>query len=207
MAILKNGILGGISGKVSGVVGSNWRGLDVIRGYAKPSNPNTAAQQTQRSKFSVTVAFAKNILSSVINVYWLGKNAFMSPYNSFMKVNISLSDAINGITSSNKITSGSLEGASIISANYSGSEITPTWLPNCYGNGLATDSALIVVYDRENDVAWVSDAVVERADEELAINIGTGRTATELVVFLAFYRGSDDTLIVSSSQGAYGAAA
>jgi hypothetical protein len=39
------------SGKFGGTVHSNWKGVDVVRRFAKPSNPNSAAQQIVRDLF------------------------------------------------------------------------------------------------------------------------------------------------------------
>lgn len=39
------------SGKFGGSVFSNWKGIDLIRRFAKPSNPNTALQQEVRMLF------------------------------------------------------------------------------------------------------------------------------------------------------------
>jgi len=199
MGIIQNGILGGLSGKVSGVVGSNWKGIKTLRAYSKPANPQTAGQTTQRNKFAYTVAFAKTILTSVINEYWKGKNAYMSPFNSFLKVNIPKANATTGINTTNLITSGSLESSVIDNCIYSGSQITLNWETETIGNGLPTDFILVVIYDKENNVSFVSDAEKQRSEEEVTISVGTGRTASELVAFLSLYRGSEKTLITSTS--------
>jgi len=60
MGVIKQGILGGISGKVGTVVGGNWKGINYLR--ARPQsvkNPNSAKQQSQRTKFSVVLSFLK----------------------------------------------------------------------------------------------------------------------------------------------------
>ena len=59
MGKIETGILGGFSGKVGTVVGGKWKGIDYIRVKGVPSNPNTEAQQEQRSKFKTTIAFLK----------------------------------------------------------------------------------------------------------------------------------------------------
>lgn len=51
MAVLRHGILGGVTNKVGGVVGYNSRGQDIVRAYAVPSNPRSPGQQMQRFYF------------------------------------------------------------------------------------------------------------------------------------------------------------
>ena len=54
MGTIKQGILGGFSGKVGTVVGSSWKGISYMRGQAQSvKNPRTAKQMAQRDKFSL----------------------------------------------------------------------------------------------------------------------------------------------------------
>jgi len=55
----------GASGKLANtLVFGSWKGLDVVREYVIPSNPNTAAQVTQRSLFSDMVSAWRNYFTS-----------------------------------------------------------------------------------------------------------------------------------------------
>jgi len=52
MAEIKQGILGGVSGKVGTVVGANWKGKNIIRSKSrKTSKKPTVLQLNQRAKF------------------------------------------------------------------------------------------------------------------------------------------------------------
>ncbi|MBQ0016862.1 MAG: hypothetical protein KBT04_07765 [Bacteroidales bacterium] len=54
MGTFKQGILGGFSGKVGTVIGSFWKGRNVMRSIAQHvHNPQTAAQMNQRARFSM----------------------------------------------------------------------------------------------------------------------------------------------------------
>ncbi|MCP3925072.1 MAG: hypothetical protein GY714_21045 [Desulfobacterales bacterium] len=67
MGKIKQGIFGGVSGKIGNLVGASWKGINYLRTMPlSVANPNTAAQQTQRSKFGHAVALSKIILVSVI---------------------------------------------------------------------------------------------------------------------------------------------
>jgi len=78
MGTIKQGILGGFSGKVGNVVGASWKGIDYIRSLpSSVSNPRTPGQVTQRTKFSMVQSF----LTSMIPVIRVGFKNFerMSP--------------------------------------------------------------------------------------------------------------------------------
>ena len=62
MGTIKQGILGGFSGKVGTVVGSTWKSIHYMRALAVSiSNPRTEKQQNQRSKFATTINFVKTM--------------------------------------------------------------------------------------------------------------------------------------------------
>ena len=67
MGIIKQGILGGFSGKVANVVGSSWKGVAVIKSMPlSVANPKTAKQQGVRKRFASCVELLLPILSDVI---------------------------------------------------------------------------------------------------------------------------------------------
>ena len=66
MGIIKQGVLGGFSGKVGTVIGSSWKGKAVMRGLtiAKSGKP-TASQLQQQAKFSLMIKFLGNSRADV----------------------------------------------------------------------------------------------------------------------------------------------
>lgn len=89
MGKIKQGILGGFSGKVAGVVGSSWKGINVMRAMPiSVANPRTASQIEQRNKFSSSIYFAKKILSTAVKPLWDRWAVRMSGYNAFIAKNI-----------------------------------------------------------------------------------------------------------------------
>ncbi|MCB1863960.1 MAG: hypothetical protein KDG50_00890, partial [Chromatiales bacterium] len=89
MARIKQGILGGLSGKIANVVGSSWKGIAVLKSLPlSVANPNTAAQQAQRGAMTQIVAAARILLAALIQVYWNPFAQQMSGYNDFVKTNI-----------------------------------------------------------------------------------------------------------------------
>lgn len=201
MGKIVNGILGGVSGKVAGVVGGSWKGVKYIRGYAIPANPNTAAQQTQRGKMSASVYWAKRLLTTIIQVYWNPFCSSMSGFNCFVKNNL-----LNAFTTADYskliMSAGTLEGDSLDSAEYDTATGAFTYANagSPLGNGLGTDIAVIVVLDTEHGVAHVNDDYFAREDGGNSFNIFQGLDATKLKAYLFFRRGSGSTLEVSNSS-------
>jgi len=201
MAKLESGILGPVIGKVGGVVGFNWKGINALRAYVIPSNPNTPAQQTERTLFGDIVARGKAILSTIIQTYWDPFYAKMSGFNAFVQVNrLSCSSPFDATEMS--VAQGDLEPETIATATYNDStgNLTITWAISGLGNGLAADKAVVVLYDNANGIAFVDDASVTRDNEESVTDIGDGRTPANLEAWLFFYRGTGSELEVSNSS-------
>jgi hypothetical protein len=67
MGVIRNGILGGLSGKVGNVVGGNWKGISYLR--ALPSHvtqANSYAQLSARQKMSLVNRFLKTCVPLVV---------------------------------------------------------------------------------------------------------------------------------------------
>ena len=70
MAIISKGILGGFHGKVGEIVGSSWRGINVIRSLPKRvKRASTEKQIIQRAKFSLVIAFIKPLREFLLKSY------------------------------------------------------------------------------------------------------------------------------------------
>lgn len=89
MAIIKKGILGGFSNKIGNVVGSTWKGIDVMRALPQNvANPNTEKQQRQRSKFKDASHLASGVLHTIVKPFWDRKAVRMSGYNLLVKTQL-----------------------------------------------------------------------------------------------------------------------
>ena len=90
MSQYNQGILGPFSGKVGTVVGSFWKGRFVMRGRpTHMTNPNTAAQQAQRARFSLVSATLAP-MRPVINIGFAVRADVdnVTPVNVAMQVNM-----------------------------------------------------------------------------------------------------------------------
>jgi hypothetical protein len=201
MGIILQGILGGFSGKVGPVVGASWKGIQYMRSYVIPANPNSAGQQTQRTSFAVMVALARDVLSTLINTYWDPFVSGMSGFNRFIQVNIGTLDVSDKLTITSKMALGTLEGVPSITGTYNTGtgETIITWDQTVYGNGALTDSVGVVTYDQANDDLTVFTPVTTRDDETISVTARTGLTATAVFAYLFFYRGTGETFVVSDS--------
>ncbi|WP_410879737.1 DUF6266 family protein [Myroides sp. DW712] len=69
MAEIKDGILGGVSGKIGNMVGYQWRGRNFLRTNPRLNKQKAStAQQLQREKFGLVSSFV-NKIRNVVNLY------------------------------------------------------------------------------------------------------------------------------------------
>jgi hypothetical protein len=161
MGVIKQGILGGFSGRVANIVGSSWKGIAVIK--SRPlsvANPNTAGQQLQRGKMRQIVADARILLAALIQPFWNPFAQGESGYNSFVSENIASYDA-NGISvpADMYMARGSLLGVpdATGAASAAGNDVDITWTDNSgQADALATDEVEVVYYNSTQDY-WVVD--------------------------------------------------
>lgn len=91
MKVTYGAIVQRASGRFGGTVHSNWKGVDVVRRFAKPSNPNTVNQQYVRQAFRgltrMYSVLSTNVLASWTS-YAVGKQLIAR--NKFIGVNVPL---------------------------------------------------------------------------------------------------------------------
>lgn len=154
MCKIGRGILGGVSDKVSNVVGAGWKGIDYIR--AKPqsvANPRTLLQVNQRTKFALVLRFLQpnlNFIKIGYKNYAVKKSQFNSAM-SFIQNN-----AIIGVSPDFEIdyslvllSRGNLAGAlnPVFDLTTPG-QVQFSWDDNSIdGNALATDKVMVVAYN------------------------------------------------------------
>lgn len=198
MAKIPSGILGAISGRIGNVVGSSWKGINYIRSYVIPGNPNTVAQQTERTQFAMIVRVAKTVLGSIIQVFWDPFIKSNSGWAHFIGINRGLvTDVAHPEVM--HMSEGTLEGDIVTGATLAGTDVTVTWAGVPLGNGQLTDPAIVVIYDALNDVAF-TDASVTRTDGTVDVAVGAGRNAVFLFAWLLFADHLTTPLAVSYSD-------
>jgi hypothetical protein len=187
MAKLTGGILGKISGKVAGVVAGQWKDKNYVRQYTKPANPNTASQQTQRSKFSNAVTFAKLILGQIINTYIDPFMRSMSGFNYFIKQNIANFGAVPDYDSV-KVTFGKLfSPASFEVDGWSSKTVTMIWDESLGSNGALTDKIMACAYNEDSGAMYFASAPVTRDDESIDIDCSAGEVDDNVTIYAWAY--------------------
>lgn len=205
MGVIKQGILGGFSGRVAGVVGSSWKGIPVIKSLPlSVANPNTAAQQAQRGKFSGIVALASLLLATTVKPLWDRFSSKASGYNDFVKANIDVfvGDVLTTFADL-KISIGKMASTAIDPLNAAQNQtlVEFNWDDDA-GEGLKldTDLAYMVVIDENGVLLGTQSGTTTR--DNLTATVMANRNlvlAETIYCYLAFKR-ADGTVV---SQTAY----
>lgn len=202
-AVLETGILGKVSGKVANVVGGTWKGINYVRAYFVPSNPNTSAQQLQRSKMRACIAFARQLTGSLIQPYWDKFAVAMSGFNHFVSENIGYFTSPNYYVTTSMLTAkGTLLGVENLFVGFDGGTLSITYDDNTNGStGLSTDVLFFVIAHRDGTVYYCDTTNGERGTPiSSPPSIDSGLTASELVAWAFYVRGSGSELQVSDSS-------
>ena len=213
MGVIKQGILGGFSGKVSNVVGTSWKGIAVMKALPlSVANPRTAAQVAQRTKMASCVAMLQPILSQVIkplNDRFAGK---MSGFNYALQASISAFNAAGDLNYPEKFKiSRAANKAQLIDAIAAEAKITKlkvTWTSDAgKGYALAGDKCYLVGYCVDTGSFAVSTSAIRSAgqaylefpDDEFGVG-------AEIAVYMAFLR-ADGTVGFAQDHKYYAAVA
>ncbi len=203
MARLRSGILGNIRGKVAGVVGSQWKDKNYIREYVLPANPNTAAQQVQRTKMADVVAFCKALVGPIFNPYTDRFQKSMSGFNFFIKANIAIFDGTPDYPTI-LMTEGKLSPLLITDAVYTtgSGQMQVTWTTNYGNNGSADDQCYGAALHVPTGVWYAAPLEVDRDTLNHLYFLPTGFTATDIEVwtFAAKYVGTLVNMISNSAH-------
>lgn len=194
MGIINKGILGGFSGKVGNVIGSSWKGIDYMRSVPNQvSNPNTDAQQTQRTKFTLVVEFLTKI-KPVINAGFKTYKKHQTNYNSATSYN--LKKAVSGKTPDIEIdfeaamvTRGTLMPAYGSSAKSDvPNQVKFTWADNSgIGNAEPDDQALLVLYNKERKRALChTEGGPVREDGSFVMNVPQSYGGENVEAYIGF---------------------
>jgi hypothetical protein len=205
MGKLRSGILGHLSGKVAGVVGTKWKDKSVLREYVVPGNPNTDPQKIQRANFGRAVAFAKLLVGQIFNVYVDKFQKSMSGFNYFISQNVALFTSPPTYASV-KCAWGTLWGIAPTSAVYATGNVTISWDGSIVGNnGTDLDSVYAFVADSSTGMMYFAEAEVDRSDNTIVVPCKSGLTETNLkcYIFAAQYSSTSPTLLERVSNSAF----
>ena len=203
MATFKQGILGGFSGKVGGVIGSSWKGIDTMRSQpSSVTNPRTNAQVANRSRFKSVSQLAAAMLTTIVKPLNDRFAQKMSGFNDFCQRNASAFDALGAFVPANLVLSrGKLSAPSGLEQLVTVyTEVKLNYAPELTGSfDAANDKVYAVVIGKNGDILGVSSGVDVRETSQMTIQTPVGRSAVDPgYVFLSFLR-ADGTQVSNSS--------
>lgn len=200
---LRSDFLG--SGRVGNLVGvKGYDGEYYARKYVKhPRNPNTLAQQKQRSKMSLMGAFMGHI-AGWVNIMFMN-NGKMSNFAQAVKRNIK-----TGITGTFPnfeidytlclVAAGSVDNPYSPSATADGTSLSLTWSDNSgMGNALTDDKVCVMAYNPTKNQAVYGMDLAERNERSTTFNLPTAWTGDTVNVWMAMKRD-----FASSGEGQIG---
>lgn len=192
MGVIKQGILGGFSGKVGTVIGSSWKGISYMRSQAQNiKNPRTEGQMKQRTKFTLALSFLKpmtELLRTGYKLYAKKQTAFNAA------MSYTLANVITGeypdyeLELSNALISrGALTSATNSAVISEDGSIVVTWEDNSgIGSAKSSDKALIAVLNLDKGEAVTVSAGETRETGSQTIGVPADWEGEDVHVFLGF---------------------
>ena len=174
MAKIRSGILSKTTGKVGGVVGASWKGINYIREHITPANPQSEAQNTQREKMRQMVQLAKPLIGVVFHQYVDPLIRKMSGFNWFIKKNIHA--AIKDNAPHEIILTEGILSPCPIEDLYEGSSTSVDVIVGVRrgGNDLPSDTVMCAVYSSDTKSWYFADNELPVNDEDsLEFNVTT----------------------------------
>lgn len=204
MGILNAGIMGAMYGKLGGMIGSNWKGINTLREYKIPANPQSVAQTAQRTKFAVVVALAQALLGTLIVTFWNPFAVKMSGFNAFIKSVFPNVTSAGLVTADCKVTSGTLENLHSLIGTYEDStgEVIVTYDAAIQGNGAETDNVSLLIIDAsDNSIVGYFPLDESRETGTITKTVHSQLTPSNLIAYVWASRGSGSSFVVSDSVG------
>lgn len=189
MAKIKQGILGGFSGKVANVVGTSWKGRAVMKSQPlSVANPRTTGQVEQRTKFSKIAELASVILTTFVQPVENPISGDVSGYNKFVKDNKAAFNPDGTINRSGFMCGGGRLQNIVPTSWYgsaSGQKVTIDWTNDASVSPLRlTDKIYAAAFTPNGAFIGVSSGTTTRNAETLEFAVAEG--GAELVASATF---------------------
>ena len=213
MGVANQGVFGAWQKRVGNVVGRIVQGRNIYSIYQpQVSNPQTQAQQTNRSAFSVMAEFVSQSLAA-IRVGFRNLDGYKkgSAYSSALGYNLTKAKAISGTypnleVNYNKVvvSEGGVDLPYDPSGTVADGELTVSWADNSgQGDALATDKAALFLFNttQKKSVFAVTDS--KRSDRTAKISVPTAWTGDTAVGYLFMVREDKGVNSMSTYVGSY----
>lgn len=183
------------SGKVGQTVGAKWKNKSTIRTYTKPSNPNTAAQQTVRGAFGQMTKFVAMFADQIKYLTALDTSG-QSVRNAIIKINKEQID--NGIFNKDEllVSRGGLQKVAGEQATMASGLVTVTWTKPTATNFTSNAKLIVVLVQESSGLVEVleTEAKPEGAATvtgTMVFETGSGASAVDCYVYYLDKRGSN----------------
>lgn len=203
MGRISQGILGGFSGRVGTVVGSNWKTVHYMRALAvNVSNPRTDKQQHQRTKFSMTVAFLKAI-NPYVRIGYRDYTHRQTSFNAAMSYIIRNAVKGSGLDLSIDyarvlVSRGSLMPVFNAVSTVKDNKVAFTWTDNSgMGDARATDVAMPLAYNKDKGEAVYLTSAGTRASATAELSLPASWAGDALAIYLGF--SDEDSVRIANS--------
>lgn len=197
MGVSRQGIHGNYRKKVGNVVARVVRGRVILSIYQPDvSNPNTAKQQTQRSRFvnviRAYIAFAIWAKSHARNWYPVGTG-----WSNFIKKNYTNYNNTTGdiLYDQLVVSEGTLLLPSNPTAAIENGFINASWTDNSgQGNATADDSVTMLAYNASKKVLVYADELSKRSDRVANLSFPSVWAGDNVEVYLVMHSATDSSL-------------
>ena len=185
-----NGVLGTCTGKVGGVVGRTWKGINTVASYQpNVSNPRTNAQVGQRTKMTGLTQLASQLNTGFIKPLWDRDAKKMSGFNAFIQANMSAITAAGVLDfTALAMAKGKITATPITDVIKYPERLSVQFNPAVLdAYGLPSDKAFIAVINSDGVVEKISSGVVSRESGNVSIVLDDNE-GFEGFIYLAFRR-------------------
>lgn len=193
MATLKNGILGGVRGKIGNVVGSSWNGIDYLKTLPSHyTDAKTEVQVSNRSKFLRVIRFLQPITEFIrvgFKSQAVKKTAFnaATAYHYHNAITGEYPDIVMDFTKV-MVSRGNLTGAyNAGAASSTPAKIQLSWMDNSGGGSAKSDDvAMVVVYHPQLLESHFTLNAGSRADAGAELTLPQSFSGGKVEVYLGF---------------------
>ncbi len=198
MGKIKQGVLGGFSGKVGPVIGSSWKGKAVIKGRALSYNDaNSEAQQQTRAKLKLLSQFT-SATYGFVSVGFKSQATDITEQNASIRYNFA--DGITGTWPNYQLNysklllaRGKVDNPYNTTAQVQGTDLSFSWTDNSgIGNALETDKAMFVVYNSDKKQSIYDTEASDRSTRQASVSLPSSWTGDTVEVYFAMRRNDSD---------------
>ena len=181
-------------GKVGQTVGAKWKNKSTIRTYTKPSNPNTAGQQSVRGVFAEMTSFVAMFADQIKYLSALN-TAGQSVRNAIIQAN--KAQIMDGTFDKTTllISKGGLQKVAGESAQATGGKVTVTWTKPTATNFTANAKLIAVMVQQATGLVEVAEAAADA--ETLSGNMTFENGNVDVYVYYLDKRGSNKVASIS----------